>query len=156
MDRTKPDTTIRQVAMMLRGIKVAMLTTEAPDGSLHSRPMATQEVEFDGTLWFFTKASSAKVDEIRRDAEVNVSYASPEDHRYVSLAGRASLVRDPEKLRELWTPSNRVWFAQGLDDPDLALLRVDVRIAQYWDMLAGGMTVLPSFESEAVATAPDA
>jgi general stress protein 26 len=153
MESKKPGEAVRKVAMMIRGIKVAMLTTASPDGGLHSRPMATQEADFDGSLWFFTRASSAKVDEVLGDAEVNVSYASPEDHRYVSLSGRASIVREPEKLRELWRPSNRIWFAQGLEDPDLALLRVDVRIAQYWDMLAGGMIVLPGFEAETVAMA---
>ncbi|MDG3007985.1 pyridoxamine 5'-phosphate oxidase family protein [Paludisphaera mucosa] len=156
MDNTRPDPEIRKVGMMIRGIKVAMLTSVAPDGGLHSRPMATQEADFDGTLWFFTRASSGKVEEIRHDSDVNVSYASPDDHRYISLSGRASIVRDAEKIRELWNPSYRIWFAQGLEDPDLALLRVDVRIAQYWDMLVGGMVVMPSFDTDAVEMAVEA
>lgn len=147
MDAMKPQDAARKVALLIRGIKVAMLTTVAPDGSLHSRPMATQEVDFDGSLWFFTRASSTKVDEIRHDADVNLAYSSPEDHRYVSLSGKATVVRDREKARELWNPSHRMWFAQGLDDPDLVLLRVDVDVAQYWDMLVGGMVVLPRLES---------
>ncbi|WP_337175729.1 pyridoxamine 5'-phosphate oxidase family protein [Paludisphaera sp.] len=152
MDGKKPDDVIKKVAMMIRGIKVAMLTTVAPDGSLHSRPMATQEVDFDGALWFFTKASSPKVDEIREGSEVNVAYSSPEDHRYVSLSGRAAIVRDPAKARELWNPAYRIWFSKGVDDPDLALLRVDVHIGQYWDMLSGGMVSLPDFARQEMAT----
>ena len=136
----------RKLATMIRGIKTAMLTTVARDGRLHSRPMATQEADFDGTLWFFTRASSPKVEEIQDDAEVNVSYSSPEDHRYVSISGRASVVRDRAKIEELWQPSYRMWFAQGLEDPDLVLLRVDAHSAQYWDMLVGDMVILPSFE----------
>jgi len=143
MDTQTISAEMRKVALMIRGIKVAMLTTTSPDGSLQSRPMATQEAEFDGALWFFTKARSGKVGDIQNDAEVNVSYASPEDHRYVSLTGRASLARDREKIEELWDPSYRIWFSKGLDDPELALLRVDVRSAAYWDMLTGAMTVAP-------------
>jgi general stress protein 26 len=143
MDTQTTSMEMRKVAHMIKGIKVAMLTTTTPDGTLHSRPMATQEAEFEGVLWFFTKSGSGKVDDIQNDAEVNVSYASTEDHRYVSVSGRASLVRDREKIEELWDPSYRVWFAQGLDDPELALLRVDVRSAAYWDMLSGGMVVAP-------------
>ena len=46
---------IEKVRDLIKGIKIAMLTTVNPtDGSLHSRPMATQEAEFDGDLWFFT------------------------------------------------------------------------------------------------------
>ena len=149
MDSMRPEDAMRKVGLLIRGIKVAMLTTVAPDGGLHSRPMATQEVDFDGSLWFFTKASSPKVDEIRDDADVNLAYASPEDHRYVSLSGRATIVRDPDKARDLWHPSHRMWFPRGLDDPDLVLLRVDVRVAQYWDMLAGGMVVLPTSAAQA-------
>ena len=33
---------IEQVADLIRGIRVAMLTTVDGDGELHSRPMATQ------------------------------------------------------------------------------------------------------------------
>lgn len=151
-----PEAAIRKVAMMVRGIKVAMLTTSAPDGSLHSRPMATLDVDFDGSVWFFSRASSGKVDEIRTEAEVNAAYASPDDHRYVSLSGRASVVRDPERMREMWGPASRMWFARGLEDPDLALIRVDVRTAQYWDMLVGGMVALPDLEAARVEMAAEA
>lgn len=156
MESMKPNETMRRVGMMIRGVKVAMLTTVAPDGSLHSRPMAAHQAEFDGTIWFFSRASSEKAAEIRDDAEVNVSYSSPGDHRYVSLSGRASIVRDEAKIREIWSPMHRIWFPQGLDDPDLVLLRVDVRVAQYWDMLVGGMVVLPDLQSAALEMAVEA
>src|SRR5689334_858328 len=55
---------VKKLGELIKDIKFAMLTTVEPDGSLHSRPMATQEVEFDGDLWFFTGASTAKVDEV--------------------------------------------------------------------------------------------
>ena len=37
---------IEQVADLIRGIRVAMLTTVDGDGELHGRPMATQDVDF--------------------------------------------------------------------------------------------------------------
>jgi general stress protein 26 len=40
---------------LIKGIRVAQLTTVEDDGSLRSRPMGTQDIEFDGTLWFFTQ-----------------------------------------------------------------------------------------------------
>ena len=104
--------------------------------------MATQEVEFDGTLWFFTQASSEKAREIRQNPQINASYVSVEDHHYVSLTGHASVVQDREKMQELWSPAYRVWFPQGQDDPDLALLKVDVEQAEYWDMLSSSMVNL--------------
>jgi general stress protein 26 len=126
-----PEQNVKKLAGLIKGVKVAMLTTRCPDGSLRSRPMLTQEADFDGTLWFFTRAQAPKVGEVERHEQVNVSYAAPEDERYVSVSGTARLVRDPRKIKELWNPAYKAWFPQGLDDPELALLRVEAERAEY-------------------------
>ena len=64
---------------------------------------------------------------------MNLSYADPSHNRYVSVSGTAQLVRDRKKNEELWSPVLKAWFPKGLDDPDLALLRVEVEKAEYWD-----------------------
>ncbi|MFL6227451.1 MAG: pyridoxamine 5'-phosphate oxidase family protein [Pyrinomonadaceae bacterium] len=124
---------IKKLAEMIREIDFAMLTTAEGDGSLRSRPMSTQRREFDGDLWFFTRESAPKVGEIEREQQVNVSYAKPEDQRYVSVSGRATVVRERAKIEELWSPELKAWFPEGLEDPDIALLRVAVERAEYWD-----------------------
>jgi general stress protein 26 len=125
--------TIVRLGDMIRGINVAMLTTVEDDGSLRSRPMATQDTEFDGVLWFFTKLTSAKTHEILHDQHVNLSYADVDNERYVSVSGRATVIQDPDKAEELWLPVHKAWFPKGLDDPELALIRVQVDKAEYWD-----------------------
>jgi general stress protein 26 len=146
---TEQEVNMKRLATMIRGVKVAMLTTQGRDGSLHSRPMATQEVEFDRILWFFTAADSVKAAEIHAHPRVNLSYVSTQDHFYVSLSGRAELLRDEEKMKELWSPACRTWFPKGLDDPDLVLLRVDVELAEHWDMLSSAMVSLVELHPEA-------
>lgn len=121
------------LARLIADFRVSMLTTVDTDGSLHSRPMVAQYKEFDGNLWFFTHAHTHKVVEVKNCEQVNLSYASWEDGRYVSISGIAELVCDPEKLKEMWNPNYKDWFPQGLDDPDLALLKVRVEEAEYWD-----------------------
>src|SRR4029077_4838805 len=133
MPTIEQEVNMKKLAAMIRGIKIAMLTTLSADGTLHSRPLATQDVEFDGTLWFFTAAGSAKTSEIRQYPQVSVSYASADHPRSCALSGRASLIQEAEKMKELWSPVYRAWFPQGLDDPELALMRVDVDKAEYWD-----------------------
>ena len=133
---------IEHLARLIRGIKVAMLTTASADGSLRSRPMATVEAEFDGTLWFFTRADAPKVEEVQHEEQVNVSYVVADDQRYVSVSGRAVLVVDREKINELWNPLYKAWFPQGLDDPQIALLRVDAEKAEYWDARSSAMVQL--------------
>ncbi len=117
---------------LVKDIKFAMLTTRSSDGSLHSRPMFTQDIEFDGELWFFTGASSGKISDIEANPDVNVAYSKPEGGMYVSVTGKASLSRDRAKILELWKPEYKIYFEDGPDDPDLILLKVDVNEAEYW------------------------
>jgi len=115
-------------------IKIGMLTTQDEDGTLRSRPLQTRVVDDDGSLWFFTSRSSPKVAEASADGwRVNVSYARPDKMDFVSVSGRATLVDDRDKMKALWTKWVEVFFPRGLDDPDLALLRVDIEKAEYWD-----------------------
>jgi len=142
MDRSDD---IKKLWGLIKDVKVAMMTTAEPDGTLHSRPMATQETEFDGDLWFFTSIKSAKVDEVRQNQHVNLSYADPDDNQYVSVSGTAQIVRDRQKAEELWSPVHRAWFPKGLDDPELALIRVNVEKAEYWDSSSSTMVQLIGF-----------
>ena len=150
----KSDNDIQKLAKLIKGIKVAMLTTQEADGTLRSRPMETQYAEFDGTLWFFTQASSHKVDEIDREHNVNVSYADEGYNRYVSVSGRARLVRNRAKIDELWSPILKSWFPKGKDDPEIALLCVDVEKAEYWDAPSSTIVKLVGFAKAMVTGQP--
>ncbi|CAN5880639.1 MAG: pyridoxamine 5'-phosphate oxidase family protein [Acidobacteria bacterium] len=128
----KRQESIKKVNDLIKDVQVAMLTT-IDWGVLRSRPMQTQEAEFDGDLWFFTSTDTHKTDEIEKDRRVNVSYAAPDSNTYVSVSGTAALVNDKEKIEELWNPILKAWFPKGLDDPTLILLKVSVEQAEYWD-----------------------
>jgi general stress protein 26 len=134
-------------------IHVTMLTTRRADGLLHSRPMGTRAIEADGALWFFTADDSGKVQEIYHDQMVNVSYVKPGDQVYVSVAGKASLSRDRAKIRELWTPALKTWFSEGVEDPNLALLRVDILAIDYWEG-PGKIVTLLKFAKSAITGTP--
>ena len=136
---------IEHLGGLIRGIKVAMMTTVEQDGSLRSRPMWTHDRDFDGELWFFTKEHSPKVDEVEHDHHVSLAYSDPTKDRYVSVSGRCRLVLDKDKARELWNPTLKAWFPEGLEDPELALLRVSVEKAEYWDTPNSRMVQLAGF-----------
>ncbi|MEO7908344.1 MAG: pyridoxamine 5'-phosphate oxidase family protein [Roseiflexaceae bacterium] len=136
---------IKKLGELIEDFGIAMLTTIDDDGALRSRPMGTQQIEFDGDLWFFAGASSAKAHEVRRDQRVNISYAKPDQQRYVSVSGTAELVRDQAKIKELWKPIFKAWFPQGLEDPDLGLLKINVEQAEYWDAPSSKVVALIGF-----------
>lgn len=138
MSTTSPQD-IRYLAELIKGIRVAMLTTVCKDGSLRSRPMATLQPDFDGTLWFFANTESRKKDEEDDEGQVNVTYENSADHVYVSLSGRATLVPDRQRIEELWNEEAKPWFPGGVNDPGLTLLRVDVDKWEYWDAQSNAM-----------------
>lgn len=123
-----------RLAEMIKDIRVAMFTTRRPDGSLHTRPMYTQTSPFmGGVLWFMTSIRGEKVDELAASPEVLITYDGSSNNRYVSIRGTAEVIRDAAKARELWNIHAKGWWPGGPEDPDLALIRVVVESAEYWD-----------------------
>lgn len=142
---------IQKLRELVKGIDYCMLTTQ-DGGQLRSRPMSSNgAIEANGDLWFFTYASSHKVSEVDDQNQVNVSFADPNKQRYVSLSGRAEVVQDHSKMQQLWRPELKAWFPQELDEPDIALLKVKVEQAEYWDAPAGWVAKTLGF-AKAVAT----
>ena len=144
----------KKLRELIKDIRFAMFTTCEEDGTLRSRPMSTQEVEYDGDLWFFTYGSAHKVEEVQHNQHVNVSYSDPNNQKYVSVSGTAQLVRDRQKIEELWNPLYKAWFSQGLDEPDLALLKVSIDSAEYWDSPSSKVVRLIGFVKAVVTGTP--
>jgi general stress protein 26 len=140
-----------KLTTLIKDIKFSMLTTIAPDGTLQSRPMTTQNKTFDGTLWFFTGLSNSFIENLDGQREVNVSYAKPGDMEFVSVSGTASVSLDRAKMQELWSDLYKAWYPQGLNDPNLCLLRIEVSSAEYWDTPSGKVVQLLGF-LKAIAT----
>lgn len=147
---------VRKLDELIHGIGIAMLTTVMPDGTLRSRPLATLGAPFDGTLWFFTHAHSGKTREIGHDEHVGLAYSNPSKGCYISITGTAQTVRDRARAEELWMPELKAWFPGGLDDPDLALLRVSVTDAEYWEVPSGTVGRLTGLIRKAVTGRPSA
>lgn len=142
---------------MIRDIKFTMMTTVGTDGTIHSRPMGTLKGttdNFDGTLWFFSRQNSHKNHDIEKDQHVNLAYADPDKHHYISVCGRAFVSRDKTKMAELWNPMLKAWFPEGLEDPDISLIGVNVESAEIWDSPPGKVVQLMGFVKSAVTGKP--
>lgn len=122
-----------KLSELIDHIEIAMLTTWHEDGSLNSRPMRKTRGEFDGSLWFFTHHDTEKVFDVKKEQQVNLVYVDPDDEVYVSISGTATVVEDKEKMTELWTSKLSNRFPDGIDDPNIALLKVTVKKAEIWD-----------------------
>ena len=150
-DTTSRSDSLEKLRQIIKDIDFCMLTTIDEQGDPHSRPMSSNgDIDPNGDLWFFTNASSHKVSEVESSPKVNVSFADPENQRYVSVTGIARLVRDREKIDELWRPEFKVWFPQGKNDPDIALLRVSLERGDYWESPSSTVGYALSFVSSLV------
>ena len=127
-----------KVAKLIAGAKVGMFTTRDERGELVSRPMGLVEHEFDGTLWFVSRDDTRKAEQLGREPRVNVSYST--GSAWVSISGRAEIVRDAAKVKELWGPGISAWFPEGPEDPNTVLVKVEADGAEYWDTPGGAIT----------------
>ena len=122
---------VEKVRQLIKDSEIALLTTVTPDG-LETRPMVTQEIEFDGDLWFFTLKDTAKVAEIQENPAVNVGYVH-KSKSFVSIRGVAEVVEDTDKKEELWNKAYEAIFDVDTNDPTLILLKVLVQSVEYWE-----------------------
>ena len=140
-----PENELEMLHERIADAKICMMTTRRSDGHLVSRAMANQRRAAGADLWFVTSRESHKLEELESDPHVNLSYANPDDQSYVSVSGVASVVRNRAKAEEFWSPALKAWFPKGLDDPSLALLRVDVSEAEYWQAPHSAVVKLVGF-----------
>ncbi len=141
--------TIRSI---MKEVRICMLTTVADDGALHSHPMTTQEAEFDGDCWFIASEGSDAVKHLQANRQVNVAYAGSSS--WLSIAGRAEIVRDEAKKKELWNTFTEAWFTDGDTDPSVVLLHVDVDSAQYWDSPGRVATMVSMIKAKVTGQTP--
>ena len=130
-DQTVEDD-IAELAARIDGIRFAMVTLPDVLGDLHGRPLTVQEVDFDGTFWFLVSKSAEWTGAAAAGVAANAAFSDPKDGRWVSVSGSARLVEDPDRISQMWSPLYEAWF-DGVDDPDLVLLRLDAHSADYWD-----------------------
>ncbi|KZE88889.1 pyridoxamine 5'-phosphate oxidase family protein [Microbacterium sp. TNHR37B] len=130
-----------RVKELVEDIDFTMLTTHDDDDNLVSRPMSTRVMDEEGNIWFFTSDETKKVDEVRADRAVGLSYIDAKGMRFVSIAGTAQVLHDRARMEELYSPSLDIWFEDGLDTPDIALLRVTPREIEFWEPAHGKLVI---------------
>ena len=142
----------RRAVEIAQDARFCMVTSTAPDGALHARPMTPQQVNDDLEAWFFISRNSEQAADIRVRPRVNLSFDGSSD--WLSVAGSASLVDDRRLVAEMWNPVVEAWFPDGPQDPDVVLLRVDAESAEYWKAPGGRASSLLSYVKAKVTGAP--
>lgn len=140
---------IKKFTKLVNEIRVCMFITNNKEQG-HTRPMATIEVDDSGILWFFTDIRSIKVEEVNAEHEVHLAYAHPGKESYLDVWGIATVSRDRQLIKDKWSAFVKAWFPDGVDDPNLALLKVEPRDVYYWDAETGKMVAFLKIAAAAV------
>jgi len=126
---------------LIDDIEIAMMTTRRADRHLQSRAMATQKAAAGADLWFVTAEPSHKLADLVSDPHVNLAYYKDASREWISVSGIATISHDREKIRELYEPDWKMWFADDgdplagtPDDPRIVLIGVNVHAAAYFDV----------------------
>lgn len=143
---------VHKVAELAKDMRFAMLTTVDATGEFISRPMANQEVEFDGDLWFFAERSSRKVAHITANPHVNATLTA--NDKWLSISGTAAIVTDVAKAKQLWNAAVEAWMPQGPEDPSVVLIKINSSSAEYWDNPGGRISTAFSFAKAKVTGKP--
>ena len=130
--------------------EIAMLCTFTADRSMEARPMGTQGISDDGTLWYFSSKDSTTNQQILANPAVQLIYMVSGKSEFLSLDGTASISRDQTKIDELWNGWAKTWFTKGKDDPELTLITVTLTGGHYWDTKHGKMISLAKIAIGAV------
>ncbi len=133
---------LKKLVDLMDDMPIAMLTTYGADG-VRSLPMARQEVEPSAEMWFISARDTAHTRAIQENPAVALTFSARDS--WVAVTGRASVVDDNAKLKELWNTFAEAWLPGGPEDPNAVLIKVDVEHGEYWDTPGGKVASLISF-----------
>ena len=136
-DNYKPLTGIEALEKMKTLIEKASSTcffcTNMNDNNFSTRPMAAQQVDNEGNLWFFSATDSQKNADIEKDPSVQLLFQGSPHSDFLSVYGTASISKDKDKIRELWNPMIKTWFTEGENDPRISIIKIETTESYYWD-----------------------
>jgi general stress protein 26 len=129
---------IEEISKRMAGIDIAILSTHTENGQIANRPMSNNgDVEYNGTSYYFTFEQSRTVADIKANSKVALGFTSDggifSDAIYVAVEGDAELIRDKAAFKAHWTSDLDRWFEQGIDTPNIVLIRVKASRITYWD-----------------------
>ena len=115
---------ILQVATeIMEAARYCALITLGEDGQPQARAMDAFHPDADMTVWLATNPATRKVEQIRRDPRVTLFYLAPDASGYVTMAGTAHLVDEPEAKARWWKEEWEAFYTDR--DRGYLLIRVE-------------------------------
>jgi general stress protein 26 len=120
-----------------------MLRTQFVDG-LRARPLEARPDRYAGLIYFVTDIHAPTKMRSRPRPDVGLVFIDPNDKAYLSITGRACVMRNADQIKATWRKTDEVWWPGAPNDPDVCLLRIEPSTAELWDGPASA--VVTAFE----------
>lgn len=98
-----------------------------------SRPMSVLKTDEQGNLWFMSADDSHKNAELQANPQVRLYFQGSPHAEFLQLDGIATISKDKDKIKELWSFVLKTWFTDGQDDPRITVIKVAPTDGYYWD-----------------------
>ena len=120
--------------------KICFLSTATRDVSIgdelqvKSCPMTIQEYDPEtNRLSFFMLKSGSLYGDVQKNNNIGITLFDEQNSFYVSANGMAYFTDEIEAKKKLFNIMTKAWFPEGPEDRELALMRVHLYAAEYWD-----------------------
>lgn len=133
------DKRLADLAEKMKDIDFAVMSTRTASGVIAARPMSNnRQVDYDGDSYFFTCDETGTVADIEGDPQVGLAYQAKSGMFgmrpfFLTIEGRAELIRDKARFAEHWTKDLDRWFEQGIETSGLTMIKVVAERLHYWD-----------------------
>ena len=115
-----------------------------------TRPMAVQEVDDQGRLWFMSASDSHQNRENAKDSAVQLLFQGSSYSEFLSLYGHATISTDKALIEKFWKPTLKTWFTEGKDDPRITVISVQPLEGYYWDTKHNKLVVMAKMVAGAI------
>ncbi|OJV54035.1 MAG: hypothetical protein BGO31_11755 [Bacteroidetes bacterium 43-16] len=125
---------IEKLRDLVDKIDVGMVCSyPAADAYVHAVPMSRQEVDEAGNIWYLFSAQSDTFKHLQANDQVSILFSHVGDYNFLSINGVATVSRDQERIDKYWNKFVEAWFEKGKEDPNIRVMKVNVKDAHYWD-----------------------
>ncbi|MGD9965841.1 MAG: pyridoxamine 5'-phosphate oxidase family protein [Hyphomonadaceae bacterium] len=143
---------ISRVWKLMEKIGVCMLASK--DGEkIRARPMGAHPRRTENAIYFLSDARGHKDEEVRSDEHVCLSFAQPDDGKFLVVTGCARVRNDRALIKELWDASAEAYWS-GADDPGVRVIEVTPDDAQFWEGPHGVVATFQMIAAAATAGPP--
>lgn len=130
-------TAVEKIREITKHARYCLFGTALSKPPVTVRPMTVQSVDDAGTLWFLSGRSTHTNQHLAKEPRAQLFFANADKLEFLTLDGTATIHTDRPTREAHWTPMAKTWFNEGIDDPELTVLKFQPAAGHYWDTKHG-------------------